>query len=148
MFPRWPRWNEQGRFVVFCAEVFFLRGCAMQHTEEKRNVVPQLARAKNEFLFTVFMVLVVIAVVLGFTVPKRVSAEPLDRLRWKAPPALVADVLIGDAIDGRVADDRCLNARLDAPVLVRVDRKDHVHGMGSLVVSTADALRPYGRTPD
>jgi len=118
----------------------------MQHTEEKRDVVPQPTRTQNEFLFTVFMVLVVIAVVLGFIMPKSVSAEPLDRLRWKASPALVVDVLIR-AVDGRVADDRCLNARTDVRELDHVDWKDHVQGM-SLLVSTADALRPNGHTPD
>ncbi len=61
----------------------------------------------NEFLFTAFLILVFIALVSGVFIPKSVRAESLNRLRWEAPPARVADVLIREAVDGRVADARC-----------------------------------------
>jgi hypothetical protein len=60
------------------------------------------AGSTNEFLFAVFLVFVLIAV-SGFFIPKSARADNLDRLRWEAPPALVADVLIREAVDGRVA---------------------------------------------
>jgi hypothetical protein len=102
----------------------------------------------NEFLFTAFLVLLFIALVSGFFIPKNARAESLDRLRWEAPPALVADVLIREAVDSRVADARCLKARTDVLETVGMDRKGYVEGERNLVAASADDLRALGRTPD
>jgi hypothetical protein len=101
----------------------------------------------NEFLFTAFLVLIFIALVSGVFIPKNARAESLDR-RWEAPPALVADVLIREAVYGRVADARCLKARTDVLETVGMDRKGYVEGVRSLVAASADDLRAHGRTPD
>jgi hypothetical protein len=100
----------------------------------------------NEFLFTAFLVLLFIALVSGVFIPRNARAESLDRLRWEAPPALVADVLIRKAVDGRVADARCLKARTDVLETIGVDRKGYVEGVRS--PASADDLRANGRTPD
>jgi hypothetical protein len=94
----------------------------------------------NEFLFTAFLVLVFIAMLSGFFIPKNARAESLDRLRWEAPPALVADALMREAVDGRVADARCLKARTDVLVSFSVDRKGYVDRVRSLVAASADDL--------
>jgi hypothetical protein len=58
----------------------------MQQWDQQRNLPPRPARAQNEVLFTIFMVLVVIALMFGVFLPKSVRADSLDRLRWEAPP--------------------------------------------------------------
>ena len=40
------------------------------------------------------------------------AEELRDRLNWEAPPALVADFLIREAVDRNVSDPRCLKARM------------------------------------
>jgi hypothetical protein len=102
----------------------------------------------NEFLFTVFLVVLFIALISGFFIPKNARAESLDRLRWAAAPALVADVLMREAVDGRVAEARCLKARTDVLETVGMDRKGYVEGARNLVAASADNLRALGRTPD
>ena len=71
-----------------------------------------------------YLVLIILAVALCLAMVLQVRADDrLDRLRWQAPPALVADILIREAIDGRVSDTRCLKARTDVLESVGVDRK-------------------------
>jgi hypothetical protein len=73
----------------------------MPMSQQRRNV-PKPDKAKNEYLFAIFMVFVAIAVVFGLSIPKSVRAEPLEhRLNRQAPPALVADILLRRAADGR-----------------------------------------------
>jgi hypothetical protein len=85
----------------------------MQHTEKEHHNIPQPIR-QNELLFTVCMVVVVVAVMFGAFVPRSAGAQSLNRLLWEAPPSVVADVLIRNAVDGRMVDARCLNARPEA----------------------------------
>jgi hypothetical protein len=80
----------------------------------QRHDVPKPDKAKKEYLFAVFMVFVAVALVFGLSIPKSLRAEPLEhRLNRHAPPALVADILLRRAADGRTADPRCLKAHAD-----------------------------------
>jgi hypothetical protein len=68
---------------------------------QQRHDVPKPDKAKNEYLFAIFMVLVALAVVFGLSIPRSARAEPLEhRLNRHAPPALVADILMREAVDG------------------------------------------------
>ena len=67
---------------------------------------------------------------------------------WEAPPALVADVLMREAVEGRGADARCLKARTDVLDTAGVDRKRHGKGMDSLVAASADHAGANRRTLD
>ena len=78
---------------------------------------------KNLHLFKIYLAFIAAGIVLGLLLPLSSRAETLDRLNRQAPPALVADILIREAIDGRVSDTRCLKARTDVLESVGVDRK-------------------------
>ena len=106
------------------------------------------AGSTNEFLFAVFLVFVLIALVSGFFIPKSARADNLDRLRWEAPPALVADALMREAVDGRVGDTRCLKARTDVLETSGVDRKRRVEEISSLAATSADHVGANRRSPD
>jgi hypothetical protein len=71
----------------------------MPYLSQQHDEVPKPAKAKNEYLFAIFMAIVAIAVVFGLSIPKSVRAEPLEhRLDRQAPPACVAAILIREAV--------------------------------------------------
>ena len=115
--------NYLGYFFVFFARSQ-RRSCTMLMSQQRHDV-PKPDKAKNEYLFAIFMVFVAIAVVFGLSIPKSVRAEPLEhRLNRQAPPALVADVLLRRAADGGTGDARWLKAHTDAlndPVSIERD---------------------------
>lgn len=118
----------------------------MQLPEKERNNNPEPARAQNEFLFTLFMVFVAMAVVLGLFVPRSVSAQPLDRLRWEASPSVVADVVIRNALDGRAVDVRCLNACVET--LETRAKKNQPSMMLTAFVSSDIDIQPHQHSAD
>ena len=118
--------------------------CKIQEKRTERGAGPT-----NEFLFAVFLVFVLIALVSGLFIPKSARADNLNRLRWEAPPALVADVLMSETVDGRVGDTRCLKARTDVlEETSGVDRKRRVEEIRSFAATSADQVGANRRSPD
>ncbi len=103
----------------------------------RRREQPRPDQAKNEDLFTIYLVVVGIALFLGFVIP--VKAEELrDRHKWQAPPALVADILIREAVDGDVSDLRRLKARTHVLELVGVDGERDIERMRHDLAAVTD----------
>lgn len=120
----------------------------MQQSDRRLDIPPRPARSQNEMLFTVFLVFVLVGLMFGVFIPKSVKADALDRLRWEAPPARVADVLMQKAVDARIADSRCLEARSEVLATVGVDAKSLIDRKRSLVVSPGGGLHANLRIPD
>lgn len=115
--------------------------------QSDRRTPPRPARSQNEVLFTIFLVFVLVGLVFGVFIPKSVKAKGLDHLRWEAPPAQVADVLMQKAVDARTADSG-LEARSDVLATAGMDGKSLVDGKRSLVGFRAEGLPSNLRTPD
>jgi hypothetical protein len=63
-----------------------------------------------------------------------------NRLSWNAPPQLVADVLMREAVDGRAADGRCLANRADALETAGLDGTRTAAAMDHLIASRTGSL--------
>lgn len=89
---------------------------------------------KNLDVFKIYLGFVAVGLLLGLLLPYSARAETLDRLDRQAPPALVADIFIREAFDGRVSSKRCLQARTDLESL-RVDGKRDIERMPQLSIA-------------
>ena len=94
----------------------------------RSNCAPSEEAPRNQELFNIYLVIVGIAILLALVLPSH-AEELRDRLNWEAPPALVADILIREAVDRDVSDPRCLKARTHVLESVGVDRERDIERM-------------------
>ena len=91
---------------------------------------------RNQELFNIYLVIVGIAILLALVLPSH-AEELRDRLNWEAPPALVADILIREAVD-RGSDPRCLKARTHLLESVRMDRERDIEQVRHNLAAVTD----------
>ena len=103
----------------------------------RSNCAPSGEAPRNQELFNIYLVIVGIAILLALLLPSH-AEELRDRLNWEAPPALVADILIREAVDRGVTDPRCLKARSDVLEPVGVDRERDTKGLHHDLAAATD----------
>jgi hypothetical protein len=104
--------------------------------QEKEEPAPRTRGEKHASLFYVYLAFVGAAMALAIFAPRQAMAEEMrNRLSWNAPPQLVADVLMREAVDGRAADARCLANRADALETAGLDGTRNAAAMDNLTAS-------------
>jgi hypothetical protein len=103
----------------------------------RSNCAPSGEAPRNQELFNIYLVIVSIAILLALLLPSH-AEELRDRLNWEAPPALVADILIREAVDRGVTEPRCLKARTHVLESVGVDRERDIERMRDNLAPVTD----------